>query len=152
MRILVISDTHRFTTNAERLINEYNPDYVLHLGDVCDDCEKLTKLFPDKIILSVIGNNDYECRYPDYPRERFFPLDGKKIFMCHGHRYNVKGSLVSLAMRGRELGADIVLFGHTHERLLQKDGDMLIMNPGTVFSYGLIDIENGKIDARIEKI
>lgn len=152
MLLLVISDTHRNIENAVSLINKYKPDYVLHLGDICDDCERLSDIFPNRIILSVIGNNDFPPAYPEYPKERVFTLDGKKIFMCHGHKYHVKQGLVSLVMRARELGADIALFGHTHMKFLEKDGSVIVMNPGATRSYGIIEISNGDIKARIEDI
>lgn len=150
MTLLVISDTHRNIENAVRLVNRYKPDYLLHLGDVCDDCDRLSAIFPRLIVLGVIGNNDFPSSYPEYPKERIFTLDGKKIFMCHGHKYRVKLGLFSLSLRAREVEADIVLYGHTHSRYLEQTEEMLIMNPGTIGSYGIIEINNGKIDARIE--
>ena len=32
--------------------------------------------------------------------------------MCHGHKYGVKYGYNSIYYRGKEIGADIVLFGH----------------------------------------
>lgn len=152
LRLLVISDTHMYISNATKLINEYNPDYILHLGDICDDCERLSEIFPNKIILSVIGNNDFGSAYPDFPKERVFTLGGKNFLMCHGHTYHVKSSLSSLKRRGRAVKADVILFGHTHEKYLEKDGDVIIMNPGTVWSYGIIELTDGEIDARVESV
>ena len=150
LTLLVISDTHRNIQNAISLVNKFKPDYLLHLGDVCEDCERLSDIFPGVIILSVIGNNDFSLAYPQYPAERVFTLGGKKFFMCHGHKYRVKLSPMSLVMRARELGADIVLFGHTHEKLLEQTDEMLIMNPGSVRSYGIIELNDGEISARVE--
>ena len=72
MKLLVISDTHRNIENAVSLINKLKPDYVLHLGDVCEDSKRLSDIFPKLIVLSVIGNNDYSLMYPDFPLERVF--------------------------------------------------------------------------------
>ena len=72
--------------------------------------------------------------------------------MCHGHTYHVKSSLSSLKRRGRAVKADVILFGHTHEKYLEKDGDVIIMNPGTVWSYGIIELADGEIDARVESV
>ena len=150
MKLLVISDTHRNIENAVSLINKLKPDYVLHLGDVCEDSKRLSDIFPKLIVLSVIGNNDYSLMYPDFPLERVFEIGGKKIFMCHGHKYRVKLGIYSLLLRAKELNADIALFGHTHEKLLEKEDGIIILNPGSTRSYGIIEINDEKIDAKIE--
>lgn len=150
MKLLVISDTHHNIENAVVLINRHKPDYVLHLGDMCEDCERLQDIFPNLLIISVIGNNNYKSSYPEYPLERVFELGGQKIFMCHGHKYHVKLGIFSLVLRAKELQADIVLFGHTHSKFIDTEEDMLIMNPGSVRSYGIIEITDGKVNARLE--
>ena len=149
MKILVISDTHHMLSNAEKLIEKLDPDYVFHLGDMCEDCRALEKSYPRKIIVSVKGNNDFFDM--SYPLERCFELYGKKIFMCHGHKYNLKSSLLPITYKGKELGADIVLFGHTHSAYLDEYDGMTVMNPGSVVSYGIIEIDEGKINAKLER-
>ena len=149
MKILVVSDTHHMISNAVNLINKLKPDYVFHLGDVCDDCRQLEELFPSVIIVSVKGNNDYFDK--TYPDERFFELGGKKIFMCHGHKYNVKMSMLPITYKAKELGADIVLYGHTHRAFLDNTDEMIILNPGSVGSYAIIDITEDNAEVKLEK-
>lgn len=149
MKILVISDTHGNIDNAVSLINKLNPDYTFHLGDMADDCKRLETLFPRKIIACVKGNNDYFDN--TYPLERLATIDGKKIFACHGHKYNVKSSLLPLSLKARELDADIVLYGHTHCPFLEQDGSLLIMNPGSHSTYGIIETDGNQIEAKVEK-
>lgn len=150
LKILVLSDTHYNTANASRLIKELDPDYTFHLGDMADDCVNLERLFPRKIITSVRGNNDFFDT--QYPLERVAVIEGKTIFACHGHKYHVKSSLMSLEYKAQELGADIVLFGHTHIPHLDISPKRIIMNPGSISSYGIIEITDGNISARIENI
>ena len=71
--------------------------------------------------------------------------------MCHGHKYNVKSSLLPITYKGKEVGADIVLFGHTHRAYLDEIDGMTIMNPGSVSGYGIIEIIDDKICAKVEK-
>lgn len=151
LKILVLSDTHNNISYASKLIEKLNPDYVLHLGDICDDCHRLEDAFPRKLIVSVKGNNDFFDN--SYPLERCFELEGKKIFMCHGHKYNVKSSLLPISYKGREVGADIVLYGHTHVSHLEEAEGVIIMNPGYGGKgrYGIIEIKDGKIDAKLEQ-
>lgn len=149
MKILVISDTHGNISNAERLIQKLNPDYVYHLGDMCEDCRRLENAFPMKIIASVKGNNDFFDK--SYPSERCFELGGKRIYMCHGHKFNVKSSLLSLIYKGKEVCADIVLYGHTHRAHLETIDGMTVMNPGASNTYGLLEIDNDEIKAEIKQ-
>jgi len=135
--------------NAVGLITKLDPDYVLHLGDMCEDCHRLEDMFPRKLIVCVKGNNDYFDK--SYPLERCFELGGKRIFMCHGHKYNVKSSLISLVYRAKEQGADIVLYGHTHLPHKEDYDGMLIINPGTVGTYAVIEITETSIEAKIER-
>lgn len=148
MKILVISDTHNMIQNAVSLITKLNPDYVIHLGDVCEDSRRLEDMFPRKLIVSVKGNNDYFDN--SYPFERCFDIMGKKIFMCHGHKYNVKMSLMNLIYKAKEYEADIVLYGHTHKSHIEEIDGMLVINPGSVGTFALIDITEDLVEARIE--
>lgn len=148
MKILVVSDTHNMIQNAVSLITKLNPDYVLHLGDVCEDVKRLEDMFPRKLIVSVKGNNDYFDK--SSPLERCFDLMGKKIFMCHGHKYNVKMSLLNLIYKAKENEADIVLYGHTHKSHIEEIDGMLVINPGSIGTYAVIDITEENTEARIE--
>ena len=143
MKILVISDTHRYISNAVSLIEEHKPDIVIHLGDVAEDCDELRYIYPRIRIICVLGNNDYFNK--SYPLEVVCTLENKKVFMCHGHKYNVKNGLFALMKRAREENAEIVLYGHTHQRYCQYDGNVLVMNPGSNRSYGIIEITGDSI-------
>jgi len=147
MKILVISDTHFRTDIAEALIERLNPDYTLHLGDMADDCKHLEKTFPSKKIVSVRGNNDFFDK--DYPFERTFDIEGVRIFMCHGHEYSVKFTMDELISKANEESAKIALYGHTHIPHIEERGELTIMNPGSLDTYGIIEIENGNINAEI---
>ena len=149
MRILVISDTHGRIENAASLIKKIDPDYTFHLGDMADDSKRLENLFPRKVIASVRGNNDFFDT--SYPLERIAQISGKTIFACHGHKYHVKSGLMSLEFKADEVGADIVLYGHTHIPYINVTDKRIIMNPGSVNSYGIIEITDAGIDAKVEK-
>ena len=149
MKIIVISDTHGNINYAVKAIENEKPDFCIHLGDMKADCEDLESIFPRQKFIFVKGNNDFWLRDSSYPDERFFELGGKKFFVCHGHKYNVKYSLDALKKKGRELGADIILYGHTHSKRIENDGRSLIMNPGASAGYGVIIIENGEINSSL---
>lgn len=152
MKLLAVSDTHGYISKAAEAIEKEQPDYILHLGDMCKDCIELEETYPNEKIIGVIGNNDSQFRYPEFPLERFFTLCGKKIFMCHGHEYYVRGGVWKLAEHAREIGADIVLYGHTHEPYLDQTDEITIMNPGSICTYGVIEIDDNEVKSRIEMI
>ena len=81
----------------------------------------------------VRGNCD-ACE--DAPEEQLVELGGWKLLLCHGHRYHVKQNLQSIYYRGLEAGADIVLFGHTHQAIYEA-GAVTLINPGSVSSRNL---------------
>ncbi len=151
MKIVVISDTHASLDKAIKTIKKENPDFCIHLGDVVRDCEELETIFPRQKFIFVKGNNDFWTKDANFPDERIFTLEGKKFFMCHGHKYHVKQGLYSLLKKAKEENADIVLFGHTHQSYLETNGTV-VMNPGSYGKYGVIEIEGGIVSAFIENI
>ena len=147
-KILIISDTHKNISNAVDIIEVHKPDYVLHLGDHIDDADDLKHIFPRTEVIGVCGNCDWATSLMS-PTERMLDIGGVKVFMCHGHTYSVKSGIEHFVSVARGKGAGIALYGHTHIPLLDNRGDIIVMNPGTVNTYGLIEIKNGKADARM---
>lgn len=157
MLIAVISDTHRmikYINLAKELIK--SADILIHLGDNIEDVLILEEGFNGKVY-AVAGNCDYSTKYP---KESIIEVNGKKIFFTHGDLYGVKSSMNNIYYRGKELNVDIVLFGHTHQQIIEKGGNMILMNPGSISlprfnerSIGFINIsDNGDIDAYLKEI
>ena len=71
--------------------------------------------------------------------------------MCHGHKYNVKSSLLALKYKGMEKNADIILFGHTHVPYIDDTDGIIMLNPGSVSTYGIIEINESEVTASVEK-
>lgn len=155
MKIAVISDTHRvnkYIDIAKKYIKKCN--ILIHLGDNIEDVERLTEDFRG-IVYSVKGNCDFSSKYPS---EQVIEIEGKKIFITHGHNYGVKYSLNNIYYRAKELEVDIVLFGHTHKALIVEEDGIILMNPGSISlprncdrSIGYIEISE-KVDFYLKKI
>jgi putative phosphoesterase len=82
-------------------------------------------------------------------------IAGKRILLTHGHLYGVKKGLLNLYYRGKEVEADLVVFGHTHAWTLEKMEDILLFNPGSASrprktnpTLGLIIINKEKIEVQ----
>lgn len=148
MLIAVVSDTHRIQIYIDKVKEMIKKaDILIHLGDNVDDAEYISKGFKGKVYV-VRGNCDFSTKYPS---EEIIRLDEKTIFITHGHNYSVKSSLTNIFYKGKEVMADIVLFGHTHESIILEEENMILMNPGSASlprnsqrSIGFIEVEEGK--------
>lgn len=126
MRIVVMSDTHGETNSIDQVRHAVGPiDAVFHCGDSELDTqhESLQGAFV------VGGNCDWDSSYSS---EVFAEVDGVNIFMTHGHLSQVKSTMLPLSYRAQEVGADVVLFGHSHVLGTELIDGMLFVNPGSL--------------------
>lgn len=154
MKILVLSDSHSACGFMRRCIDNLHPDAVLHLGDYVRDGEALAAEYPGIRFCQVAGNCDRGRVLPGFPEILVETLGGVKIYMTHGHLQGVKLFLDKLILDAQHCGAEIILYGHTHEPDCRKlpEGQW-IMNPGSAGNYGgtagIILLDGKKIACRI---
>lgn len=156
MNILVLSDTHGDIEKAEKAIRD-NEDVglVIHLGDYFRDAQKLSGMFPDLKMEYIYGNSDFMVE--NIPAEKMLEIEGKRIFITHGHRYSVKWDYERLYKKAEELKADLLLFGHTHIADIVYKGSCCIMNPGSISdprddnneSYAVIKIHDNVLEPKL---
>ena len=159
MEILIISDSHGYLSNLRKVLNQYKNQikYVIHLGDYDEDISEIKPEFQSYEFINVSGNCDFGTSLPS---EKVFELCGKRFFITHGHRYSVKSGLTKISYMAEEKSSDICLLGHTHIPLLTSFNDVVYMNPGSIScprsefsnSYGIIEISNDKISAKVIEI
>ena len=151
MRILVFSDSHKDIINCIKTTkNIIGVNMIIHAGDHASDAMELKKLFPDIDIRFVQGN----CDFSTAPQEQIIEADAKKIFLTHGHLYNVKNEhdYRTIKQKGYSLGCDLVVFGHTHIPYNENFGDIILLNPGsakTSRTFGVIETENDRLRTAI---
>jgi putative phosphoesterase len=153
MRIGVVSDTHRNKSSIEQLRDKISGlDMLIHLGDNVEDISIIEKYYTGKII-SVKGNCDF---FNGIPTERIEEICGEKVFLTHGHRYDVKNSLLKLRGKALEIGATVVLYGHTHIGQIDFEEGIWYINPGSVSlprdgdrSFAIINIQEGRIEPNL---
>lgn len=152
MKILVFSDSHRSLSGMYAAIELHRPQQVIHLGDIMDDAEEVAKHYPAIPFCLVPGNCDGWV--VTVPVKKQIVLGGKSILLSHGHRWGVKSGYDGAIADARAVGADILLFGHTHVPLCRQLEDGLwMMNPGPARSgYGLIEIADGNISCTLHQI
>lgn len=148
MKAIILSDTHNILTNAKTALNKFYEeiDAIFHLGDYYDDAETLASLYPDCRLFAVSGNCDFHSMEPSTKTVEFSKT---KIFMSHGHPYGVKYDINRIYYAAREVGAQLCLFGHTHQLFYNKNNDLTILNPGSISfprggfpSFAVIDFDN----------
>ena len=130
MRILLFSDSHGNLRNMKNAIeNNENIQMVIHLGDCVADILKIQEIYGNLHFEYVRGNNDWNA---DYGIEKCLEIEGKRIFITHGHTYGVKNTYQRIIAKGNELKADVVVFGHTHQSEETFSDNMLLLNPGSI--------------------
>ncbi|MGN0454095.1 MAG: metallophosphoesterase [Ruminococcus sp.] len=154
MRILVISDTHGDFYSLQKAVEmQRKAEVIIHCGDGEGQAEKLREYYPEKAVYAVRGNCD---RCSDLPATEEITIEGKKIFITHGHLYNVKLTYSNIFYAAKEKGADIVCFGHTHIPLEEFHEGTHFLNPGSCHGYnatfGYIDITPKGIITNILKV
>lgn len=129
MRILIISDTHRKNENLFKLLDTMEkPDMLIHCGDV-EGSEFTLSRCADCPVEMVAGNNDF---FSELPREREFEIEGYRVWLTHGHNYYVSMGNELLKQEAAAKGADIVMYGHTHRPVIETDGEVIAINPGSL--------------------
>lgn len=123
-----MSDTHGDCDIIGKVKSYYpNADMYIHCGDseLAANDEALQNVH------KVGGNCDHDAAYAN---DVLLQLGEKNLYVTHGHLYNVKSSLMTLAYRAEEVGADIVCFGHSHVLGVEKIQSTLFINPGSLKS------------------
>lgn len=143
MNILVVSDNHGLTEELKKIKDRHSVDFMIHCGD--------SEFHMDDPLLEgfikVAGNCDTDNRFP---KEETLQLGRTKIYVTHGHLYNVKMNLLPLSYRAKEEEAQIICYGHTHIPHAEKINNQLFINPGSIRvskgqlteSYVILDIED----------
>lgn len=153
MKLGIISDTHRDHYYLNKAIEKLeNTDIIFHLGDNIADAVYLEERLKKKVY-KVKGNCDFSF---ETPVEIFEEIEGIKIFASHGHKYYVKYGYDDILARGKELGADIILYGHTHISSIRYERGIWIVNPGSpsmprdsFSSIAVINIQGKEISPNI---
>lgn len=144
MEFLIFSDSHgsasHMSAALERQIKA--PDAILFLGDGARDLDRL--FVCDTPIWAVRGNCDWASSDYADKAERLLYFEGHTILLCHGHEWGVKGGMGALIAHAADIGADIVLFGHTHTPTLttlaagERVGNTDLSRPMHLFNPGSI--------------
>lgn len=160
MKILILSDSHGNHDLVRKAIGQEAPiDMLIHAGDVEGDLEKILGKKRDYEIRAVAGNMDWSDKLED---DQCFSVGRHVIYLAHGHRFGVHGGTRRLTERAKGIGADIVIYGHTHVPDYGTENDVLVINPGSIAkprqngwqkTYAVMTIdESGKVDVEFKHL
>jgi hypothetical protein len=147
VRLGIISDTHG-KLRPEVLDVFSQVDHILHGGDVgsVSILDRLAALAP---VTAVYGNVDPFDVRARCPRVARLELDGLIVVVTHGDQF---GSPTPRLLRAEFPDADVLVYGHTHQPLLELvDKTVTVMNPGSAGpgrfgqapSVGIMELEPG---------
>lgn len=128
MKVLIVSDTHKKNDIYLNLVKLHKPDMVIHCGDA-EGAEDLLMEAADCPVYIVLGNNDF---FSKLPRELELQIGRYKVWVTHGHNYYVSMGNETIKQEAEARGVDIVCYGHTHRPVVDKNGDVIALNPGSL--------------------
>lgn len=164
MRILIFGDTHiperasRIPQEFVKIIERLDFDAVVITGDLTSDrVLDFAKKIAEKVYV-VRGNMDIL----DLPSSAKFEVEGIKFGVVHGHQVYPRGDREQLQDIADELGADVLISGHTHKPDIFRER-VVLLNPGSITgvwggggysypSFMVAEVEEGKIKGMLYRL
>lgn len=152
----VVSDTHGLV-RPEALRALSGSEVILHAGDVGGPhvLEALAQIAP---VFAVRGNVDGGWARL-LPERRLLELGGARVLLLHDRALAGSRPFAQPAPGGRRApsGERVVVFGHSHQPLAEREGGVLWFNPGSAgprrfslpVSVGRLVIEDGVVRRRL---
>jgi putative phosphoesterase len=125
VRIGLISDTHG-QLRPGVLETFKDVELILHAGDVGGE-DILVELESIAPVHAVLGNTDGFPLVGRLPEIETLELEARRIVVVHGHQV---GSPTPGRLRAAHPDADIIIYGHTHQPLIDHADSSLVVNPG----------------------
>ena len=159
MRLGILSDTHDQvgrTAGAVAMLAAEGAEELVHCGDLTGPEVVHACAGAGLPCHYVYGNNDFDLDGIERAIAAtggsllgwsgLIERDGRRIAVTHGHLTSEFRRLVALA-------PDYLLFGHTHQRLNERDGPTRQINPGALhrargWTVALLDVTRDEVTFR----
>ncbi|MHA2117571.1 MAG: YfcE family phosphodiesterase [Candidatus Thorarchaeota archaeon] len=134
-RILVFGDAHipsrrdSIPASFYSHIEGADYDFALVTGDLVRENEMRAAMPILPTCYIVQGNMDYGGGF-DFHKQ--VQIDDFNILLIHGTQLRPRGNIKQLWEIAMNVGADIVIHGHTHKPTIGLQGGRLFLNPGTI--------------------
>lgn len=126
MEIGIVSDTHGLL-RPELFAALEGVEHILHAGDL-GPAELLAELEAVAPVTAVWGNTDGWDVRDRVPEVAEVELEGVRVVVIHGQQL---GSPSPARVAARYPEAGLVVFGHSHQPVVQRVGAVLAVNPGS---------------------
>ena len=160
MRLGVVGDTHGSAPPSRRscdFVAEFfaraGVDLILHAGDA-GHVSVLETLEAAAPVAAVRGNADPLDLIEVLPDRVWIEGGDRTVLLLHGHHGK---TAVKAAQAAVEPGIDLIVFGHSHRPLIDREDKTILFNPGSPverrwnphFGLGLIDISAERIEPEL---
>ena len=134
MLLGIVSDTHGNVENlrkvAEELVENLDVDFIIHLGDECEDIKVLDEFEIEVVLVHGVYCQHYQD--PEITNRVLCQFDGYRFLLTHTdtrHKNDLPGDPdpQELAAAGE---VDLVLYGHTHVPGIKQENGVIWLNPG----------------------
>ena len=155
MKLIAISDTHLKTGEIPQQLQELieESDIVVHAGDF-STIDAYNAFNTGGKLKAVFGNDDVPELRKLLPERLKFEVEGVKIGVVHEGGLSVN-DMTAQGYLAKEMGVDILIFGHLHRPLIEKT-DVMLICPGSPTKPRMSDpsaveiiIEKGSVNVRI---
>jgi uncharacterized protein len=152
MKVGIISDTHGLL--RPKVFERFaGVDHILHAGDL-GSLELLVELKAIAPVTIVWGNTDGLEVRAAVPEKAEVRLGGVDVVVVHGHQF---GSPSPRLVAAANPGAGLIVFGHSHQPVVERLGSTLLVNPGSAgprrfsqpVTLALATLEEGRVEASI---
>jgi len=156
----VVADTHASPTRSGRSLEpvfeffrRMNVGLILHAGDVgfAPVLQSLERVAPT---VAVRGNADPIDLIETLPDRVWIEAGSRTVLLLHGHH----GKTALKAARAVAApGVDLVVFGHSHKPLIDREGQTILFNPGSPterrwnphFGVGLVRVSDAELEPEL---
>lgn len=156
-KIGIISDTHDNYTGTKKAVEIFRQkkvDFIMHLGDLISP--PMVQCFKGMKTKLILGNNEAEIIFLLQKVKEFgidfhrhlceFEADGKRFVAFHGFPAEITEAFIKSGKY------DYVLAGHFHKKLDKREGNVRIINPGSLFlgdeehTIAILDVKNDELE------
>jgi len=127
-KIGIISDTHGGLC-PDIFKHFEGVQAILHAGDIGNE-DVLIELDAIAPVYAVRGNVDFFEQARNLPRKRIETFEGVRFGIVHGDRFDRASIYDQLIPYFAKDHVNAIVFGHTHEKYIKKEGNVWLINPG----------------------